>query len=251
MLRCHKPKNIQSLHYKNAAKAWYCRRCMQFRHGYFFMIFFLSVICIVFLLPQICCFHWAHRAQWPHSLATSYDAWVHRQFSTSQRPSNYLAQHTHRELTYWQVLFSEQRLQKHTAKWNVSRLCVKWGGRTFLRDERIVEKYCGGRRIKFFGGGWKWFISSGLGRKKFLSCGFLFWVKCQQSFLFTRGGSKRIVGKRIRTSRFLGGVGGKEIFLCCHQCSGHFHFWGCLHFCSCLHFSGCLYFWDRLCFWGP
>ena len=47
-------------------------------------------------------------------LATSYDVWRHRQFSTNQRPRNYLTQHTHthRESTYWQVLLREQRLQK-------------------------------------------------------------------------------------------------------------------------------------------
>ena len=29
------------------------------------------------------------------SLATSYDVWQRRQFSTNQRPRNYLTQHTH------------------------------------------------------------------------------------------------------------------------------------------------------------
>ena len=47
------------------------------------------------------------------SVATSYDVGRHRQFSTNQRPRNYLRHtHTHRKSTYWQALLYEQRLQK-------------------------------------------------------------------------------------------------------------------------------------------
>ena len=47
------------------------------------------------------------------SLATSYDVWRRRQFSTNQRPRNYLTHtHTHTESTYCQALLYEQCLQK-------------------------------------------------------------------------------------------------------------------------------------------
>ena len=49
------------------------------------------------------------------SLATSYDVWRRRQFSTNQRPRNYL-RYTHTQTdtksTYCQALLYEQRLQK-------------------------------------------------------------------------------------------------------------------------------------------
>ena len=47
-------------------------------------------ICLVYLLQQICCLPQAHPPQWPPSLALSYKAWRRRQFSTNQRPRNYL-----------------------------------------------------------------------------------------------------------------------------------------------------------------
>ena len=43
---------------------------------------------------------------------TSYDIWRRRQFSTNQRPRNYLT-HTDTESTYCQALLYEQRLQKN------------------------------------------------------------------------------------------------------------------------------------------
>ena len=45
------------------------------------------------------------------SLATSYDVWRRRQFSTNQRPRNYLTL-THTESTNYQALLYKQRLQK-------------------------------------------------------------------------------------------------------------------------------------------
>ena len=45
------------------------------------------------------------------SLATFYDVWRRRQFSTNQRPRNYLKL-TNTESTYCQALLYEQRLQK-------------------------------------------------------------------------------------------------------------------------------------------
>ena len=49
------------------------------------------------------------------SLATSYNVWRRRGFSTNQRPRNYLTQ-SDRESTYCQALLYEQLLQKFSQK---------------------------------------------------------------------------------------------------------------------------------------
>ena len=78
------------------------------------------------------------------SLATSYNVWRRRGFSSNQRPRNYL---TNTESTYCQALLYEQRLQKYRRK--------KIGPYNFLVKKVSCLKKI--RVKKFWGRAWQYY----------------------------------------------------------------------------------------------